>query len=394
MVLSHKIKLEPKPSQLTPLAKAAGVSRFTYNWALAEWNKQYEQGLKPTAFGLKKQFNHIKGELYPWVYDSPKDANQQPFSNLGRAFSNFFKHQAGRPQFKKKGVHDSFYLSNDKFRISGIGVEIHHIGRIKLTERLRFNGEIQGATVSRIADRWFISIQVECGDVKKERTGNEISGHDLGINTFLTQSNGTKIDAPKPLKHNLERIKRLHQSVSRKKKGSSNRKKAIARLSKAYYKTACIRNDFLNKLTTQLCRENQTNVIEDLNVMGMLKNRCLARAIADLGWGEFRRQMTYKSPIYDSELVVADRWFPSSKLCPICGKIKEDLTLADRVFKCECGFEMDRDLKSSIVLEILGSAGPEVTPEDMLALVLTRFKDLVGTKLTWVNQELGMFKHI
>ena len=156
----------------------------------------------------------------------------------------------------------------------------------------------------------------------------------------------------------------------------------------------CIRNDFLNKLTTQLCRENQTNVIEDLNVSGMLKNRYLARAIADLGWGEFRRQMTYKSSIYDSHLIVADRWFPSSKLCPMCGKINEALTLADRIFRCECGFEMDRDLKSAIILEIIGLAEPEVTPEDMLALVLARFKDLVGTKLTWENQELSMFKHI
>jgi putative transposase len=263
-------------------------------------------------------------------------------------------------------------------------VKLPVIGRVKLSEKLRFDGKIVGAVVSRKSDKWFISINVDIENPTKERVSDNIVGVDLGVKTFATLSNEEKFDAPKPLKKNLKKIKRQNRSVSRKVLGSKNRKKAIVKLSRTYYKTANIRKDFLDKLSTKLCRENQTIVIEDLNVTGMLKNHCLARAIADLGWSEFRRQLEYKSKIYGCKIVVADRFFPSSKLCPCCGHIKENLTLADRVFKCDCcGFEMDRDIKAAKLLAVLGTASPEITPEDMRALI---YSSVIGINETVVSK--------
>ena len=288
MNLAHKIRLEPKPAQVRALCKAAGCARFAYNWGLDQWTKQYAQGLKPSAFKLKKQFNEIKEEQFPWIYESPKDANQEAFANLGTAFTRYFKKQSKYPKFKKKFQNDSFYISNDKFYVTGSYVKLPVIGRVKLAEKLRFEGKIVGAVVSRKSDKWFISINVEIENPTKERISDNLVGVDLGVHTFATLSNEEKHDAPKPLKKNLEKIKREHRSVSRKVKGSNNRKKAIIKLNRTYYKTANIRKNFIDELTTKLCRENQTIVIEDLNVTGMLKNHCLASAIADLGWGEFQ----------------------------------------------------------------------------------------------------------
>lgn len=351
---SHKIALDPTPDQEQQFRRAAGVARFTWNWALAEWLRQYKAGLKPTALGLKKQFNAVKGELFPWVYDSPRDANAQPFANLGRAYARFFDKEARKPRFKKKGkCKDAFYVANDKLRIGGKTVTLARIGKVRMREALRFEGKIACATVSRTADRWFISITVET-DLPVRPCENQARtlGVDLGVKRLATLSDGTFIEGPKPLHRTLKRVKRLGRALSRKTKGSRNWEKARRRLARCHRRLAAIRADALHKLTTALVRDCACIVIEDLNVKGMSRNRKLARAILDMGFGEFRRQLDYKQVLAATEVIVADRWFPSSRTCSACGALNDTLTLKDRTFRCGgCGLAEDRDLNAARNLE-------------------------------------------
>ena len=358
MILAHKIALDPTVKQRIALAKACGVARFTWNWALAEWDKQYKAGKKPSAFALKAQWNGAKRKLFPWVYESPKDANQQPFTNLGNAFKRFFTKKAKHPNFKKKGERDSFYVSNDKFKIVGKKIRLPVVGEVRMTEPLRFDGKIMAATVSRQADRWFVSIQVDIGDVRKPRTGNGKIGIDLGLKHALVCSDGQVFDAPKPLKTNLKRLQRRSRQHSRKQKDSNNRKKSQRRLSRLHARIQRIRLDWQHKVTTKLARENQTVCLEDLNVKGMTRNRRFSRAEADIGFAEIRRQFGYKTVLYGGRTVVIDRWFPSSKKCSRCGAVKDSIALDERVFRCDrCGFEIDRDLNAARNIRTVGLTG-------------------------------------
>ena len=356
MILAHRITLDPTVEQAIALARACGVARFTWNWALAKWDELYKAGEKPNAGKLKAMWNGIKGEAFPWVYESPKDANQQPFANLDKAFKRFFKKKSGRPKFKKKGVHDSFYVSNDKFDIVGKMIRLPVIGHVRLREALRFAGKITAATVSRQADRWFVSIQVDTPDQPLPPV-DEVIGVDLGIKTAAVCSDGRTFDAPKPLKRNLDRLRCLARRVSRKVKGSKNRFKARLKLARLRARIGNIRMDFLHKVTSTLIRENQAVCVEDLNVKGLAANRCLSRAISDIGFAEFRRMLEYKAKFRGRRVVVISRWEPTSKACSGCGCLKDDLSLSDRVYRCgHCGVEIDRDLNAAINIHTAGLA--------------------------------------
>ncbi len=394
MQLTHKIALCPTPEQADYFARACGTARRVWNWALGEWNKPYAAGQKPNAMALKKQFNAIKysdpqwldEDGQAWLKTIHRDAHAQPFAHLAKAWNRFFSDiKAGKPahepQFKKKGrCRDSFYVANDKFTVSDKTIRLPKIGDVVTTEALRFEGRILGATVSRTADRWFIAVQVEVPDAQfyRQRTTDEIQGIDLGIKAAATLSSGESIEAPKPLKAALRRLKIRGRRVSRKleaakvaaglapnarlPKGtklpvSNNRKKSSATLARLHARIAHIRADFTHKLTTRLCRENQTVVIEDLHVKGMLANDKLARAISDVGFGMFRSQMEYKAKRYDTRLVIADRWYPSSRLCSVCDWKNEALTLKDREWTCpQCGTHHDRDHNAAINLKRLATA--------------------------------------
>jgi putative transposase len=357
MILAHHIALDPTVEQSIALSRACGCARFTWNWALAEWGRRYEAGEKPTANRLKAIWNKTKRAEFPWIKDSPKDANQQPFTDLGKAFNRFFSHKARYPRFKRKGVHDSFYVSNDKFRLHGKCVRLPVIGELRLREALRYEGRIVAGVVSREAHRWFISIQVDVGAPRRQRRADGDVGVDLGIKTALVTSDGQTFEAPKPLKRHLRRLRRASKAHARKVRGSNNRKKAGRRLARMHARIKAIRRDWTHKVTTRLCRENQTIVLEDLNVKGMLANHCLARAISDVGFREIRRQLEYKAPIYGARVIVIDRWAPTSKTCSGCGHRKDRLGLAERVFRCaKCGAEIDRDLNASINILAAGLA--------------------------------------
>lgn len=357
MILAHRIALDPTVEQTIALARASGCARFTWNWALAEWKRQYEAGEKPTALKLKKHWNTVKRNEFPWVYESPKDANQQPFSNLQKAFTKFFKTKKGHPKFKKRGVHDSFYVSNDKFLLQEGVIRLPVIGKVRMREDLRFEGKIMGASVSREADRWFVSVQVDIHTEPLTATDKAV-GIDLGLTTTVVCSDGETFNAPKPLKANLRRLKRRSKQHSRKIKGSQNRKKSQRRLARLHARIKNIRRDWTHKVTTKLIHENQVICLEDLNVKGMMANQKLSRSISDVGWSEFRRQLEYKAEVYGREVRIIGRFQPTSKVCSNCGCKKDSISLSTRVFSCDhCGSEIDRDLNAAINIRTLGLRG-------------------------------------
>ena len=360
MILSHRIQLKPTKQQLVYLVKACGTARFTWNWALATWQSQYASGLKPNSRSLQAQFNKIKYQQFPWLKEIHRDAHARPFTNLWKAFKRFFSKKARHPKFKKKGTHDSFYVSNDRFWVRGNIIRLPVLGTVKATETLRLQGKIMGAVVSRSADRWFISISVDVGDLKKQRISDNTLGVDVGLKTAVVTSDGQTFQFPKPLKSYLKKLQRASRRHSRKVAGSQNRRKEARKLAKIYWRAANSRKDFLHKISTKLCRENQAVVIEDLDVENMMRNKNFSSAICDASWSELRRQLEYKSKLYDAKLIVAPQFYPSSKTCSSCGAVRKDLTLAERVFRCRsCGLTIDRDLNAAKNLCTLGLRGTD-----------------------------------
>lgn len=380
MILAHKIQLDPTARQVRAFARACGTARYTWNWALDAWETHYQQtGKSPKINELKKRWNREKPD---WVYLSPKDANQQPFSDLQRAYTNFFQKRASHPAFKSKHKNrDSFYLSNDKFRVDGQRVRLPKIGWVRMTEPLRFGGRAMSATVSRTADRWYISIQVDIPKPKPKH-GEEVLGIDLGLKNFATLSTGEVISAPKPLKRRLKKLRRLSRQHSRKQKGSRNRAKSAMKLARQHAKIANIRKDFLHKTTSELAARAKLLVIEDLSVVGMRK--LWGRAISDVALHEFRRQLTYKCELVGCGLLEADRWYPSTQLCSCCGG-RRKLELGERVYRCpDCDYIADRDLNAatnlhSVGLTLINACGHEGSG----------YQHTLVVKPSWMMQELN-----
>ncbi|MBL4653835.1 MAG: transposase [Flavobacteriales bacterium] len=383
--------LLPNNEHCTFFKKACGVSRFVWNWALAEWSRQYKAGEKPSAFGLKKQFNTIQKELFPWVGEVNSQAKQQSFADVGSAFSHFFRRvkkgeKPGYPKFKKKGKsRDSFYLANIEFKVDGHYVRLPKIGRVRMRESLRVSGKIMGARISREGARWYLSIQVEIAEPKPKfisENQTDAVGVDLGVKSLAVLSTGEFIDGPKAYAKNKDKLARLQRQLrpGKRKRGSRLYKAYQQRVSTLHRKIAGQRNNALHQLTAKLTQEHSLICIEDLNVKGMsssakgdvekpgkmVKQKSgLNRAILDMGFYEFRRQLDYKSSITGSTLSVIDRWAPSSKTCSDCGGYKKDLTLADRTYTCSgCGLTIDRDINAAINICTLGARGINARGQD------------------------------
>ena len=362
MMLSHRIELDPTNAQATHLAQAAGVARFAYNWALGLWHDIYQlhkldPDVAPTSEAeLRKALNALKREHYPWMLEVTKCAPQMAIKNLGKAFDNFFAGRSGYPRFKAKGRDDRFTLSNDQFRVDGSRIHIPKLKWVRMREPLRFSGKIISATICRVADRWFVSITVDTPTNSHLRPAENQGavGVDLGVAALATLSTGEVIVGPKPHKALLARLRRLSRSLSRKQKGSANRQKAKIKLAQLHARIAAIRLDALHQLTSDLTRRFHTIAIEDLNVRGMMKNRCLARAIADMSFFEFRRQLEYKAAMRGGQVWVADRFYPSSKTCSCCGHKLEKLDLSVRAWTCpSCSTHHDRDVNAAINLKTM-----------------------------------------
>lgn len=355
MLIAHKIRLEPTQDQVIYFTKACGVARFAYNWALSEWKIAYLKKEKVNEANLRKKLNSIKSKEYPWMFEVTKNAPQQAIKNLGSAYSKFFtnckngKANKGFPKFKCKGKKDSFRADNGSqdFTMEGKAIKLPKIGLIKASEELRFKGKLVSAVVSKTSNNWYVSVLVETDYKLRSLNDLGVVGVDLGIKTLATLSDGKLFKSIKPHKSLGLRLARLNRSLSKKKTGSANRAKAKIKLSKLHKRISDIRTDSLHKLTTYLATNYSTIAIEDLNVSGMLKNRRLARSIADAGFGEFRRQLEYKSNMTGAKIVVVNRFYPSSKTCSACGLINL-MPLATRIMNCECGNVIDRDLNAAI----------------------------------------------
>jgi putative transposase len=337
MLIAHKICLDPNNVQATYFARAAGTARFAYNWALAEWQAQYAASKadaalpKPSQMALRRKLNSIKKEQFPWMSEVTKNAPQMAIIQLGAAFKNFFSGKSRYPKFRKKGVHDRFTLTNDQFSVDDSRIRIPNLGWVRMRETLRFTGKIMSATISRVAVKWFVSLTVETQNVHLSQAENQGAvGVDLGVSALATLSTGEVLSGKKAHRALLSRLIRLSRSLSRKVKGSANRKKAKLKLAQLHAKIRNIRQDALHKLTTNLTRRFNLIGIEDLNVSGMLKKRCLSRAVADRSFFEFRRQLDYKAEQRGGLIVVADRWYPSSKTCSGCGHKLDILPLSVR----------------------------------------------------------------
>ena len=358
MILAHKIVLNPNNKQIGYFTEAVGVARFAYNWALGQWQLQYSAYKadntlpKPSQLSLRRELNAIKEVEFTWMKRVTKCAPQMAIIQLGNAFQRFFNGESEYPSFKKKGERDSFTLTNDQFRIEGSRIRIPLLGWVRMRELLRFSGKILSATISRQADKWFVSITVETQPKLKPIIESQDNiGVDLGIHDLATLSNGEKIAANPIIKKLWHKIAKLNRWLSRKQKGSRNYHKARIKLARCYAQLANLRNDILHKLTHFLTNQFFIIAIEDLNVKGMLKNTRLAKAISNMGFGEFKRQLVYKVKLKGNQLIVVDRWFASSKTCSCCHSKNDELTLSQREWVCpNCNTQHDRDINAAINL--------------------------------------------
>ncbi len=359
MVRAHKIRLNPTEEQNIYFAKAAGTARFVWNWALAEWNRQYEAGEKPTALKLKKQFNRIRREQFPWTWEVTKNASDQPFLDLGKAFAAFFEgarsgKRRARPKYKsKKRSKASLYLANDQFELGDHRLWIPKLGWVNMAENLRFQGKVTGARITKTADWWFVSIQVEMPDEHPDPRTAAV-GIDVGLNRLATLSTSEGFENQAFLKTALKQLRQANQRLHRRVRGSKNREKARRQVARLHYRIRCMRDDVLHKLTTRLANCYGIVGIEDLNLKGLLKNRRLSRSFSDAALGKLVTLLTSKVQQRGGRVIKMERFFPSSQLCHCCGWRWEDIELSDRVFLCQnetCAyfnFPQDRDHNAAL----------------------------------------------
>lgn len=357
---AFRYELKPNNKQIGLLTRHCGVARFAWNWALARRIELYRihKGKErfTNAINQHRELNALKKSEFPWMYEMSKCAPQEALRNLDKAYANFYRglknhEDIGKPKFKKKGKYDSFRLTG-LIKIDSNYIQLPRIGKIRTKESTyKFRGKILSATISREADRWYCSLCVEANRPEPKPIIGDVVGIDLGLNSFVVISNGIDHEhkeAPKPLKKKLKKLQRLSRRQSRKQKGSQNHKKANLKLARCHRIIRNTRKDFLNKLTTELAKTKSVICIEDLNVKGMVRNRHLARSIADAGWGDFRRMLEYKTIWYGSRLIKIPRFEPSSKTCHVCGEINNNLKLSDRSWIClKCGALHDRDENAS-----------------------------------------------
>jgi putative transposase len=354
MERAFKYGVYPTPAQEILLRRTLGCVRLVDNKALAHRTKAwYERQERVDYIQSSAQLTLWKQEEdLQFLNDVSCVPLQQGLRNLQKAFGNFWAGRAQYPNFKKKRNGGSAEFTKSAFRWKDGQVFL-----AKCTEALpiRWSRQLpKGCDPSTItvkldaAGRWFVSILVDDVTIKPLPVAMQSVGIDLGITSLLSLSTGEKVSNPKHFNRLRKKLKRVQKALSRKVKGSNNRDKARLKVAKVHAAISDSRQDFLNKLTTQLVRENQTIVVEDLAVKNMVRNHKLARAISDASWGELVRQLTYKAAWYGRNLVKIDRWFPSSKRCGNCGHIVDKLALNIREWTCSsCGTVHDRDLNAA-----------------------------------------------
>ena len=355
---SHKIRIYPTGEQEVHLKKTVGTVRFAYNWGLARWAEQWEafkagkRDIKPTQYTLIKEWAKEKPA---WAHEVAMKPQQRAFINLGMAYNNYFKKRSARPTFKKKGCRDSFYCPNDTVRwFPNRRISIPGVGRVKLSEELRFQGKINSYTVSTYAGKWYVSVSMEVPEEPRD-ISDTVIGIDVGLDNPVWDSDNNHLVLPKETLEKLERkLKRAQRALSRSKRNSNNYRKRLLKKQKVQDKLNNIRSDITHKYTTSVCKNHATVVVEDLDIEGMLEKaptRSIRRGYNASLMRTLHWQLSYKA----KKLIKAPRFFPSSKTCSNCGAIKSDLTVKQRVYKCPaCSLEINRDYNAALNLMKIG----------------------------------------
>ncbi|NEQ72319.1 MAG: IS200/IS605 family element transposase accessory protein TnpB [Okeania sp. SIO2C9] len=366
MKARFKYRIYPTPGQKNRLAKLFGCVRVVWNDSLAYCQEKYTlREKKPINSDLQKLFitQAKKTEEREWLSEVSAIPLQQSLNDLNQAYQNFFQSTKGQrkgkpvkpPKFKSRKSKQTARFTKGGFKVGQHKVYLAKVGKLKIIWSRELPAAPSSVTVIKdSAHRYFLSFVVEIQPEILPQTDNSV-GIDLGIKTFATFSDGTKVDAPKPLKKRIKKYRKLSKSLSKKTKGSKRYEKARARVAKFHAKLKDTRTDFLHKLSTKIIRENQTVVLEDLNVSGMVKNRKLSRAISDLGWRTFRTFLEGKAEKYGRDFRVISRWEPTSQTCSCCGFKGGKLDLQVREWEClSCGAKHDRDENAAINILVAG----------------------------------------
>ncbi|HAT4071346.1 TPA: IS200/IS605 family element transposase accessory protein TnpB [Clostridium perfringens] len=376
---AYKMEINPTDKQKSKIHRTIGVSRFIYNFYIARNKEIYErEGKFVSGMDFSKWLNNEyipNNQEMKWIKEVSSKATKQAIMNGDKSFRDFFKKDKGFPKFKKKKNQDvkAYFPKNNKtdWTIERHRVKIPTLGWIRLKEfgYIPVNSIVKSGTVSQKADRYYVSILVEETDIKISNPNNEGVGIDLGIKEFAVCSDGIKfknINKTSTVKKVEKKLKREQRKLSRKyeslkirnkniKEGRATRQniqKQIVKVQKLHQRLTNIRTDYINKIVSSIIKQKPSYItIEDLNVKGMMKNKHLSKAIASQKFFEFKTKLTVKCKENHIELRIVDRFYPSSKTCSQCGKVKKDLKLSDRIYKCDCGFTIDRDLNASINLK-------------------------------------------
>ncbi len=379
MKKAYKMEINPTDKQKSKIHRTIGVSRFIYNFYIARNKEIYErEGKFVSGMDFSKWLNNEyipNNQEMKWIKEVSSKATKQAIMNGDKAFKDFFKKAKGFPRFKKKKNQDvkAYFPKNNKtdWTIERHRVKIPTLGWIRLKEfgYIPVNSIVKSGTVSQKADRYYVSILVEETDIKISNPNNAGVGIDLGIKEFAVCSDGIKfknINKTSTVKKVEKKLKREQRKLSRKyeslkirnkniKEGRATRQniqKQIIKVQKLHQRLTNIRTDYINKIVSSIIKQKPSYItIEDLNVKGMMKNKHLSKAIASQKFFEFKTKLTVKCKENHIELRIVDRFYPSSKTCSQCGKVKKDLKLSDRIYKCDCGFTIDRDLNASINLK-------------------------------------------
>lgn len=373
MFRAQRFRLYPNQDQEAYFHQCAGAARHAWNWAIALRQRYYRMFGKTLPYNrLQRQwYKHKKGKK-SWAADVGKVVTIHSLRHLESAYASFFAKRSGYPKFKSRrrdGI--KFTIADEGRDVSfrGSRIKLPVVGEVRYRGKLRWtDAPIKSATVRNVAGRWFLVILSALPDPKPEPHTGQTCGIDLGCTMFATVSSlgriTEEIAPPKPYAKAKRKLKRLQRVVSRRQKGGKNRKKAVRRLARQHGLAANVRSNFLHQFTSRLVKKYGVIVLEDLPVKGMMGGM-LARTVADLGFGEFRRQVTYKSEVTGTKVVFADRWYPSSKTCSHCGLVKTKLELSERTWTCGgCGVTHQRDHNAAFNLEKLGRGSPEVTPAE------------------------------
>ena len=371
MKKSHRIALKPTPEQEALFGQHAGYARFAYNWAVSEFRAGLDVGEWLNERTLRPRWNKVKGVIAPWGSELSQNAAKYAIIDLGQAAEGWGEYcrrvkagqrpsrRVGFPRFKRRKHEQGFRADNgpDTVKVAGKIVILPKIGQVATVEQLRFAGSIREVTVNRTADTWFACCCVEDGQEPPPVKDGPTIGVDVGVGTMATCSDGTTVENPRALANGLKQLRRLDKALARSRNvhGRSNhsnrRERLYANRRRRHARVGNVRNDNHHKATTAIAKSAGRVVVETLNVAGMVRNRRLARAIADAGMSGFLAQLDYKCGWYGAEYVKADRWYASSKLCAHCGWKNDDLTLSDREWWCSgCGILNNRDANAAMNL--------------------------------------------